>query len=163
MFAVMKPVKDCGMNWEGCCCLPLPAEGTDLSQTNSYEIYGLESDFMTGSSKRILVFPVSISPTELRNDIFWKSQRPRGLSCRAARLLRSWVRIPPGAWMFVCCECCMLSQRSLRRADHSSRGVLPTVARRCVWSRNLIYEERNINQLWVKTSEISSLEGTSTG
>ena len=26
----------------------------------------------------------------------------------AARLLRSWVRIPPGAWMFVCCECCVL-------------------------------------------------------
>jgi len=29
----------------------------------------------------------------------------------AARLLRSWVRIPPGAWMFVCCECCVLSGR----------------------------------------------------
>ena len=28
-----------------------------------------------------------------------------------ARLLRSWVRIPPGAWMFVCCECCVLSGR----------------------------------------------------
>ena len=26
---------------------------------------------------------------------------------------------------------------SLRRADHSSRGVLPTVLRRCVWSRNI--------------------------
>jgi len=26
---------------------------------------------------------------------------------------------------------------SLRRADHSSRGVLPTVVHRCVWSRNL--------------------------
>jgi len=25
-----------------------------------------------------------------------------------ARLLISWVRIPPGAWMFVCCECCVL-------------------------------------------------------
>jgi hypothetical protein len=23
----------------------------------------------------------------------------------AARLLRSWVRIPPGAWMYVCCVC----------------------------------------------------------
>jgi len=29
----------------------------------------------------------------------------------------------------VCC------QRSLRRADHSSRGVLPTMVRNCVWSR----------------------------
>jgi hypothetical protein len=32
---------------------------------------------------------------------------------QAARLLRSWVRIPPGAWIFVCCECRVLSGRSL--------------------------------------------------
>ena len=31
----------------------------------------------------------------------------------AARLLRMWVGIPPGAWMFVCCECCVLSGRGL--------------------------------------------------
>ena len=43
------------------------------------------------------------------------SQWPRGLRRRstAARLLRSWVRIPPGAWMSVCCECCVLSRRGL--------------------------------------------------
>ena len=32
---------------------------------------------------------------------------------QAAPLLRSWVRIPPGAWIFVCCECRVLSGRSL--------------------------------------------------
>jgi len=34
-----------------------------------------------------------------------RSQWPRSLRRRstAARLLRSWVRIPPGAWMFFCC------------------------------------------------------------
>ena len=39
------------------------------------------------------------------------SQWPRRLRRRsaAARLLRMWVRIPPGAWMFVSCECCVLS------------------------------------------------------
>jgi len=44
-----------------------------------------------------------------------RSQWPRGLRRRstAARLLRSWVRIPPGAWMFVCCECSVLSGRGL--------------------------------------------------
>ena len=44
-----------------------------------------------------------------------RSQWPRGLRRRsaAARLLRSWVRIPPGAWMFVCCECCVLLGRGL--------------------------------------------------
>jgi len=44
-----------------------------------------------------------------------RSQWPRGLRRKslAARLLRLWVRIPPGAWIFVCCECCMLSGRGL--------------------------------------------------
>ena len=42
-------------------------------------------------------------------------QWPRGLRRRsaAARLLRLWVRIPLGPWMFVCCECCVLSGRGL--------------------------------------------------
>jgi len=31
----------------------------------------------------------------------------------AVHLLRSWVRIPPGAWIFVCCECRVLSGRGL--------------------------------------------------
>jgi len=31
----------------------------------------------------------------------------------AARLLISWVRIPPGAWVSVCCECRVLSGRGL--------------------------------------------------
>jgi hypothetical protein len=36
---------------------------------------------------------------------------------------------------------CVLSGRVLsRRADHSSRGVLPTLARCCLWSRNLVNE-----------------------
>ena len=31
----------------------------------------------------------------------------------AAHLLRSWVRILPGAWIFFCCECRVLSGRGL--------------------------------------------------
>ena len=31
----------------------------------------------------------------------------------AARQLRLWVRTPPGAWMFVCCECWVMSGRGL--------------------------------------------------
>ena len=43
------------------------------------------------------------------------SQWPRGLRRRstAARLLKSWVRIPPGAWMSVCCEYWVLLGRGL--------------------------------------------------
>ena len=44
-----------------------------------------------------------------------RSQWSRGLRRRsaAARLPRLWVRIPPGAWMSVCCECRVLSGRGL--------------------------------------------------
>jgi len=44
-----------------------------------------------------------------------RSQWPRGLwsGSAAARLLRVWVRIPPEAWIFVCCECCVLLDRGL--------------------------------------------------
>ena len=47
--------------------------------------------------------------------IYSRSQWPRGLRHRssAARLLRLWVRIPPEAWLFFCCECCVLSGRGL--------------------------------------------------
>jgi len=40
------------------------------------------------------------------------SQWPRGLRRRSAavRLLGSWVRVPQGAWTFVCCECCVCGQ-----------------------------------------------------
>jgi hypothetical protein len=44
--------------------------------------------------------------------------------------------------MSVCCEYCVLSGRGLCDGlIASSRGVLPTVARHCVWSRNLENEE----------------------
>ena len=44
-----------------------------------------------------------------------RSQWPLGLRSRsaAAHLLRLWVRIPLRAWIFVCCECCVLSGRGL--------------------------------------------------
>ena len=73
-----------------------------------------------------------------------RSQWPRGLRCRSevARPLRLWVRIPPRAWMFVVSVvCCQV----LRRTDPSSRGVIPTVVRRRVWSRNLVNEEALAN------------------
>jgi len=58
------------------------------------------------------VFPFIFYPTQCTNCRF---QWPRCLRRRstAVRLLRSWVRIPPGGWMFVCRECCVLSGRGL--------------------------------------------------
>ena len=47
-------------------------------------------------------------------DLWW-SQWPRGLKRgpAASRLLELRIRIPPGAWMSVCCECFVLSGRGL--------------------------------------------------
>ena len=56
-------------------------------------------------------------------------QWPCGLKrgSEAGRLLGLRVRIPAGAWMSVSFECCVLAwQKSLRQADYSSRGVLPS-------------------------------------
>ena len=85
-------------------------------------------------------------PFSCRNYLKRRSQWSRGLRRRsvAARLLRSWVRVPPGGGMDLVCllwVLCVVRERSLWRADHSSRGVLPTVLRRCVWSRNLKNDE----------------------
>ena len=56
--------------------------------------------------KIISIFPVS-----------WKLRRfqwPHSIRVpAAARLLGLRVRIPPGAWIFVCCECRVLSGRGL--------------------------------------------------
>ena len=53
--------------------------------------------------------------TEFEDVLLWicRSQWPRSLRRRSARLLKFWVRIPPGSWMFVCCEGCVLSGRGL--------------------------------------------------
>ena len=40
----------------------------------------------------------------------YRSQWPRGLrrGSAAARLIKVWVRIPSGSWIFVTCDCCVL-------------------------------------------------------
>ena len=53
-------------------------------------------------NRQISMPPVGFEPT------ISEGERPA-----AAHLLKSWVRIPPGAWIFVCCECRVLSGRGL--------------------------------------------------
>ena len=72
-----------------------------------------------------------------------RSQWARGLRCwsAATRLLRLWVRIHWGMDVCLLWVLCFVRYRSLRWADHSSRGVLPTVVCRRAWSRNLVNEK----------------------
>ena len=67
--------------------------------------------------------------------------RSKGEVC--SRLPAENVVSSPTGGMDVCLlwVLCVVNYRSLRRADHSSRGVLPTVVRRFSWSRNLVNEE----------------------
>jgi len=80
----------------------VPARSFDMASGNHVE----EKDLRTRS------YDDRISYTFTHN--CW-SQWPRGLSrwSAAARLLRLWIRIPPGAWMSVCGEFCVLSGRGL--------------------------------------------------
>ena len=48
-----------------------------------------------------------------------------GCKSEATRLLRLWVRIPPWAWMLICCECCVccrgLCDELITRPEESYR------------------------------------------
>ena len=49
----------------------------------------------------------------------------KGVGLRSVAWMRLRVRIPPGAWISVVSV--VLSGGGLRQADHSSRGVTPSV------------------------------------
>jgi hypothetical protein len=67
-----------------------------------------------------------------------QSHGPRGLRCssKAARLLRSCVRIPPVAWMFICCVCCQVevsatSWSLVQRSPINSGASLCVIKKPC--------------------------------
>jgi len=59
---------------------------------------------------------------------YGRSHWPRGLRCSsaAALLLKLWVRIPLGAWTFVCCECCVCCQVEVSATSWSLVQRSPT-------------------------------------
>jgi len=69
----------------------------------------------TNVKKRMYCFSTAAIVTRTRHNITLYVHWLRVLRRRSAvaRLLRSWVRIPLGTWMFVCYECCVLSGRGL--------------------------------------------------
>jgi hypothetical protein len=83
----------------------------------------------------------------------WRSQWLRGIrrGSQAARLLVLWVRIPPGAWMSVSCECRVLSSgevsakgRSLDQKSYRVWGVW-------VWSQEP--HRRGLGPVWLSSQE----------
>jgi len=72
----------------------------------------------------------AINPWFRLNILWRRSQWPRILmrGSAPARFLGLRVRILSGAWMFcLLWTLCVLMDKSLRRADHSSRGFLPNI------------------------------------
>jgi hypothetical protein len=103
--------------------------------------------------KRLTLTDDYISPFYTK----YRSQYSRRLRRRstAARLLRSWVRIPPGAWMFVMCCQVEVSATSWSLVQKESYRL----ARRCVWSRNLVKREVH-SPPWAAEPEIIILYET---
>jgi hypothetical protein len=61
-------------------------------------------------------------------DVVHPPTHPPTSGLRPLDCWRFRVRIPPGAWVSFLCEfLCVVRWRSLRRADHPSKGVLPNL------------------------------------
>jgi hypothetical protein len=96
----------------------------------------------------LYVSPVTSWSCVLRKTLLTEITKFRYLSTKlrlrrktaAARLLGLRVRIPPGAWMSVSYECCVLC---VGRADHSSRGDLPRVVCLSVIVKPRTWESRS--------------------
>ena len=83
----------------------------------SFPIVGLKifslPTFTLKSPNRIFVWLKTRLEYVIYTYLHWhRSRWSRGLRrrCAAARLLRLWFRIPPGAWTFVCYEFCVCCQ-----------------------------------------------------
>jgi len=76
----------------------------------SFVCVGVE-DSRTATSVRIFFFS---GICEYFLGVSMEQQIPVAAKSRrrsaTARLLRLWIRIPPGSWNFCCCECCVFSQ-----------------------------------------------------
>ena len=86
-----------------------------------------QADEVTRGRRKSLWYSVNLEPWGVEWAQFrWSRDHKRGSV--VARLLGARIRIPLGTWMSVVSVVCC--QRSLRRADHPSRGFLLSV---CVY------------------------------
>ena len=84
---------------------------SDLSTVRSVQLYWLR-----GVARLLVNLTTGTWNPEILNSKWQRrSPWPHSLRLRSAapRMLRLWVRIPPGAWMFVWYESCVLSCRGI--------------------------------------------------
>ena len=110
----------------------LPCVLSLLTQLNIVIIMELSHIYSRATMSLLNFYPVSRKQLKIIKigTSQCRSQEPRGvrLGFAAARFLGRRVRILPGTQMAISCECCVsVKQKSLRWADHLSRGVLPSV------------------------------------
>jgi len=109
----------------------------DARPNKSQESY-TETDFFLSTK----VIPCQHHSASTR--IVFIYQRRCDMKCgsTAARLLGLWIRIPPGAWICVSCECCVLPSRGLcvgpiTRSEESYRAWCIILAINCVVKQNI--------------------------
>jgi hypothetical protein len=68
-------------------------------------VYKLKSVTMAINFPRLLLYDFK--------SFFIRPNLGRVISCPPVPVAARWVRIPPGEWIFVLCECCVLSGRDL--------------------------------------------------
>ena len=150
------------------------SEFEELSVFSFYSEAGDSKCRVTSYKTTLLIsYPAHMSPPLDAIGCIWvpSTHTPVPVAARsaAARLLRSWVRIPPGAWTFVSCECCVLSGRGLcdklPTCPEESYSVWRVVV--CVLLTSCMRRHK-LTQLWLSgqltcnmENEISSLDGTS--
>jgi hypothetical protein len=111
----------------GVCHWPWPSQQTEHSQ-NWYFCMQFNIQFLLGPSgigvSRVVVWEERARAIQVRISA--------GEWLQAARLLRFCIRIPPGAWIFFCCECRVLSEISATSWSLVQRSPTDCVASSCV-------------------------------
>ena len=108
------------MSLPTCPSTTLPSPGFQRSITfeveailsNDLRVNQLNADFKDFVKELKNSTPLGTLDYTLSHHFLCRSQRQRGLrrGSAAARLLGLWDRIPQGAWMFVSCECCVITR-----------------------------------------------------
>ena len=149
----------------------LPCSSTYLVFQQGLKVLRIQAQYSHSAQTQCKSDIIWINSPNFRllSSIIWRryhlcrSHWPRGLRLRSAsaRLLRFWVRISP--WYRCLSVESVVCHTSLRRANHSSRGALPTAVCRYVWSRNLVNEEALAppgGNVAPKTNKSTSIEQT---